>query len=672
MTEETSPEPPTPAGARPSDDDARGAARGQIIGWAALAAFSAAVIELRLPMPLGGARVRALHHAYDAGQMLAAGLASAAAVEAWRRWAPRRRGLGLAALAAASLGIGALAVSEDVEIAAAKLPGPTLPWQALLVAVIALAVPAAAALGLFLARPGAAARGSPRALAARRALTAAIGLALAAVNHLVLPNDYPGVHLYLAWTAALSIGIAAWVDAPPPAGRRRSAGLALRAAAAVAAAASLVVRPPSNVTVELARSGAVLAPFVLRAHSATAGHLPAGGGEWLADRSGLPPIPPSQPPLVPKDAIVLMLTIDALRADVVAGDRHADVLPNLAALRRESVEFTAARSPSPQTNASIATLFAGKYFSQMYWSVRPNSAMWIPCAHEDPTPRFTEILAQGGVATVTYAAMPGLVNANGIVRGFQEEQVVPGRPFATAKQITDVAVERIRRQGGGPMFLYIHFTDSHAPYNLAGTQGTAFDRYLREVGLVDAALGRIRKAVVESGLEQRTTLIISADHGEAFGEHRSQQHATTVYEELLRVPLLVRVPGVAPRAVDAPVLLLDLGPTVLDLMGFPTPGSYMGQSLAPLLRGGSAPLTRPLAFESSRGLRAMVFPDGWKAITNRRQGTFELYDLTRDPGELRDLVGEGGADEKARLDALTSFFFVHELRRPGYEIPYIR
>ncbi|MCC6551870.1 MAG: hypothetical protein IT372_02460, partial [Polyangiaceae bacterium] len=161
MTEETSPEPPTPAGARPSDDDARGAARGQIIGWAALAAFSAAVIELRLPMPLGGARVRALHHAYDAGQMLAAGLASAAAVEAWRRWAPRRRGLGLAALSAASLWIGALAVSEDVEIAAAKLPGPTLPWQALLVAVIALAVPAAAALGLVLARPGAAARGRP-------------------------------------------------------------------------------------------------------------------------------------------------------------------------------------------------------------------------------------------------------------------------------------------------------------------------------------------------------------------------------------------------------------------------------------------------------------------------------------------------------------------------------
>jgi arylsulfatase A-like enzyme len=381
---------------------------------------------------------------------------------------------------------------------------------------------------------------------------------------------------------------------------------------------------------------------------------------------------PSTPPLVPKNAVVLLFTIDAMRADILVKDAHAKLLPNLSALRRESVDFTQARSPSPQTNASITTLFAGKYFSQLYWSIKPGGIMTIPCAHEDPTPRFPEMLAQGGVDTVTFSGMPGLVNAYGIVKGFKEEEVIPGRPFATAKQITDVALERLRRQGNGPLFLYIHFTDPHAPYDLAGKHGTEFDRYLREVALVDDAIGRFRQAITELAIEDRTTIIVSADHGEAFGEHRTRHHATTVYEELLRVPLMIRVPGVRPRAVRAPVALIDVGPTVLDLMGHPTPRSYMGQSLVPYLRGQDATLDRPLAFESSRHLRAMVFADGFKAILNRKQGTAEVYDLVHDPKELRNLVDEGGVDAQARVDTLRAFFRVHELRRSGYVIPYIR
>ena len=68
----------------------------------------------------------------------------------------------------------------------------------------------------------------------------------------------------------------------------------------------------------------------------------------------------------------------------------------------------------------------------------------------------------------------------------------------------------------------------------------------------------------------------------------------------------------------------------------------------------------------------MIFPDGWKAIHDRRQGTFELYDLGRDPGELRNQVGDGDEGSEARLELLRAFFAVHELRRPGYTIPYIR
>src|SRR5262245_3875502 len=105
-------------------------------------------------MPQGGARVRALHHAYDAGHLLAAGLLAASAVDTWQRWGPRRRGLGLAALAVASIAIGAFTVSEDVEIAAGKLPGPALLWQALMVVAISLSVPFAAGVShAFVVRP---------------------------------------------------------------------------------------------------------------------------------------------------------------------------------------------------------------------------------------------------------------------------------------------------------------------------------------------------------------------------------------------------------------------------------------------------------------------------------------------------------------------------------------
>lgn len=655
-------------------------ARGQLLGWVTLGVVDALVITARLPLPKGGLGVRLYHHVYDAGHTLAVALLSMAVVEAWQRWGPRRPVFGYLALAAVSLALGAAVLGEDLSVLAGKLKGPPVLWQGALVSLVSLTVPVGAALARdFVERPAPSgswltrlwARRSARVLPPNpglRVLVALLGIALAVLNHLVLDNDYPGLHLFCAWIAALVIGIAASIDLPAVLSRRGR--LRLRAGLALFAAFTVAVRPQNRVAIELGKlSGASLTPWILRANFARIPLLAPDAGEWFTNRSARTALPPPASPVLPRGGIIILLTVDALRADVVADAKYEAQLPSFAALRRESVDFAQARSAASGTSAAIASLFSGRYFSQLRWTKYPRD---LVCPYTDTSPRFPDVLLSAGVTTTTFTGMPGLVSDFGIVHGFQEERFIPGRPWASAEEIITPLLARLRAQGPGPLFVYAHLTDAHAPYDLGGKTGTDFERYVREVALVDAQIGRIRSALTELHLEDRAALIISADHGEAFGEHGTHYHATTVYDELLRVPLLMRVPGVRPRVVEDPVSLLDVSATVLDLMGTSTPGTFMGQSLVPYLRGASPTLTRPLAFESSRGLRAMIFPDRRKVIHDKRKGTFQLYDLSADPGETTDLADLGGAEADARLEILSAFFFVHELRLDGYEAPFVR
>src|SRR5262249_17800725 len=157
-----------------------------------------------------------------------------------------------------------------------------------------------------------------------------------------------------------------------------------------------------------------------------------------------------------------------------------------------------------------------RYYSQLYWTSRPGENPESVYPHKDPSPRFPELLAKAGVATVTFTGMPGLVNDYGSVRGFSEERFVPGRNFAGAHEIMPPLLQRLAAPADGPLFLYAHFTDAHAPYDRAGTHGSQFERYVRELGLVDAQIGRLLDLLRDKGLEGRTTVIVSADHGEAF------------------------------------------------------------------------------------------------------------------------------------------------------------
>ncbi len=262
------------------------------------------------------------------------------------------------------------------------------------------------------------------------------------------------------------------------------------------------------------------------------------------------------------------------------------------------------------------------------------------------------------------------MNRYGVCGGFVEESR-PHREKRTgrAERLIDAAIARLEHDSSRAMFIYMHLMEPHSPYNLGGKWGTPYQRYVREVGIAGREIQRLDRALTKLGLADRLVLMVGADHGEAFGEHNTKHHGLTMYEELLWVPLLIRVAGVQPRRVDRRVSLTDLGSTILDLMGVATPATFLGQSLVPYLRGEDVELERPLVAESGRYLQVMYFADGTKAIFDRRQGVRELYDLEAEPGELHNLYDDRIPSVTARVDMLQAFFDRHTLVREGYTVP---
>ncbi len=659
--------PETPHTPSASDQRNLGLPDAQLLAWGVLALINAVVIGITVPLSAsGGLLGRVLHHAYDLGHMLALGLASQLVVQAWQKWGPRRRSPWSVAAFAALAFIVALAVMrDDLEgfLQRQSGHGGRLPWLLAACVVLAALTTIVSRTGLWLDRPR----------WRWAAIVAAAGVGVG--NHLFLRFNYPGGHFFAAWCAALLLGNAiASVGPMPDFGRfgRRPVPQLLRLVAGVACIASLVVVPRASVWRALFRTpGSVVAPLLARVQPQRDGGPPLiiEGSPWFSDRSHVAPIPPSSPPLVPKDPIVIFMTVDALRADVANDGRHADQLPAIEGLRRESVEFNLARAPSPSTVTTFMSMFTGKYYTGMYWTSIPSGPFkGAIMTLEDSSPRLAQLLDAGGVDTTHVVSLWGLAANVGAGNGFRNE-LETHVDYGPAAEVADLVINSLQTHSKGPQFIYTHFVDSHAPYNLAGTEGTEYERYLRDVALVDRQIGRIRQAVEKAGLLDRTVIILAADHGEAFGEHGTLYHAVTVYEELVRVPLFIRVPGVAHRRVDEPVTLMDLGPTILDLFGLPTPGTFLAQSLVPFLRGQNPHLQRPIAVDAGRRMQALYW-DGRKTIVDLTRNTQEVYDLDSDPGETRNLVDVDSGRAGRDLRTLRAFFDAHKLRRPGYEAPW--
>ena len=654
----------------PTDGPPPGLRLGLVGGWLLNAAVGALISPFILGVPnsAGELASRLAALGFDTGQCLAAGIVSLALVWGWSLCrsrlpiSPRLLDLlGLALLWVFASTLGQYLLLEDLLGPAERLAGDhgsTGVVRMGLISATCLLVPLAAFGGGLLNRA--------------RLRWVAVGLACGAsvLNHFILDADYPGAHLLLSTVAATLSGTALAGAIPTP-NRRWLVGLVLMIAAGVVA----VVVPPGNRTRRLLDrlDGDALAPFILRMHetSGVKSYAPAPGeAEWFVPRNRAKHLPPTSPPLLTEPPIVILYAVDSLRADVL--DRFPLELPELTRLRAESVDFSQARAPGSQTVYTLAEVMSGKYYSQQYWTSRKVEGVSWLWPHADKTPRFPEVLRKAGIETLTLTPAIWMVNEYGIVRGFKEETFVApkkGEKYTAGAVVMTALIEKLKTHGEGPLFVFTHNLDPHAPYDRAGKGGTDFERYVREVALADREIGRLREALVSTGLWSRTVLIVTSDHGQAFGEHGTTTHGKTLYDELLRVPLLIRAPGSTARKITQSVSLMDLGPTVLDLMGQATPRHFMGQSLQPFLRGQDPALTRPICAEG-RLKQAMLLPDGLKIMRDQRTGAVELYDLKQDPTELHDVFDSDDPEDQARLSRLHTFFDVHQIRKTGYVIPY--
>jgi len=388
----------------------------------------------------------------------------------------------------------------------------------------------------------------------------------------------------------------------------------------------------------------------------------------------------SHTPIAPRaDAprLVVLVTIDALRADHLGVYGYArPTSPNIDAFARESIVIEDAIAQAPYTKASVASLFTGLYpTAHKTYTVSATVADAMDGDVEGRLPTtdvlpssvttLAEALKACGYRTAAFATNPFLVDDFGFAQGFDTFEFIGGDDFAPAEQVLTRALNTIAAHAR-PLFVWVHLMEPHSPYKpeerfrralppilparpipadvsvppylaerRSGDLRVYQSLYDAEIRSVDAALGSFFDALRQRAAWNNTAIVLTSDHGEQFLEHGELEHSTALYDELIRVPLIVRVPGLEPRYVAAQAQLVDVMPTLLGVVGAPPLVGLHGQDLQPLLRGGRLP-AEP-AFAERVGEQYAVRTREWKLIAG--PGTSrELYALTRDPGEQQSLA----------------------------------
>lgn len=329
-------------------------------------------------------------------------------------------------------------------------------------------------------------------------------------------------------------------------------------------------------------------------------------------------------------AHVLLVTIDALRADHLGlyGYRTRPVSPELDKFAEEAVVFETAYATAPHSSYSLCSLMASDYLYQR-----------IQLGLPFPTETLAGVLGAVGYHT-SASYIEGVFHTDGEA---MEQFRVSKFGFAEtshanldADRKTDLILERVQRiveAGEPPALLWAHYFDVHEPYRDTTFGTTDIERYDGEIRKVDRAFGRLIREV-RARVTRPVIVVITADHGEEFRDHGGVYHGSTVYQEQIRVPLLVHVPGIAPRRVATPVETIDVAPTLLGLLGVPVAPSMQGKDLRPLF---VADEERGPVFASA-GTKHMVVDWPYKLIADLRFGTRELYDLVEDPRERENLA----------------------------------
>lgn len=370
-------------------------------------------------------------------------------------------------------------------------------------------------------------------------------------------------------------------------------------------------------------------------------------------------------------ADVVLITLDTTRVDRVGAYGYTlETTPVLDALAAQGVRYERAWTTSPWTLPSHGSLLTGKLPSRHGATYRAEDGeiglgeivagvddRFRVSALAESEITLAELVSANGWSTAAFVAGPWLAPPFGLLQGYDHRDAdVADLAGRSAEEITNAAIAWLagvpREQ---PVHVLLNYFDPHAPYappagfTLDGAK-TPAARYDGEIRYMDAQIGRLFDALREAGRFEGALVVVVSDHGELFGEHGLRRHGFYLYEELLRVPLLVKHPGAhrAGEVSTAVVSVVDVLPLIGDVLGLEVPGGLDGQAVG-TRRVAFGEFHQNPAVDAVRGQRvdrdliaAIEWP--WKLISSD-DGTDELYRLDQDPGEREDRLEEPSAAE---------------------------
>jgi len=356
---------------------------------------------------------------------------------------------------------------------------------------------------------------------------------------------------------------------------------------------------------------------------------------------------------------VLLLTLDTTRADHIGcyGSVRAET-GTIDGLAASGVRFENAFTPSPLTLPSHASILTGT--DPRYHGARDNALYLL----DDENRTLAEILAEAGYRTGAVIAASVVSSRYGMAQGFERfdenltEQETRFSDYSRrAGEVTDRTLDLVREFRREKFFVWAHYFDPHARYDPPEPYRSRFrdSLYDGEIAYMDAMIGRLLAGLARIGAAERTLVVVVADHGEGLlHPHRESAHGVFLYDETVRVPMILHAPGGLPEGavLTSVVRTVDLVPTILDLLGIAPPPEVQGRSLVPLALG-----SEPAGTPSPPALAETLFPwntYGWSPLRSVRTERFkyidapepELYDLASDPTEQINLFGASATSDE--------------------------
>ncbi|MEE2703202.1 MAG: sulfatase [Myxococcota bacterium] len=393
-----------------------------------------------------------------------------------------------------------------------------------------------------------------------------------------------------------------------------------------------------------------------------------------------------------RPSTVVLITLDTTRADHLGCYGYTrNTSPNLDAFARDAIVYERAIAPGTWTLPSHASLFTGKLTTSHGAQYDPNGALRLRSALEGPDSwdayrartisvaerTLAERLGEAGFYTGAVVGGVWLKSIFGLARGFDdydEDNIssVNGRP---AEDVTDRAIAWLE-QTEGPRFLFLNYFDPHSPFEppdefarrfvVPGAPedlAHAIGLYDAEIAYMDHHLGRFFQALRDAGLYDQALIVVTADHGELLGEHGDRGHGRVPFQEVVHIPLIVKMPG--PGGPTGRrlgwVQLNDVFPLILESLGLEVPGDIQGEAPP----GGTHPIiveSRTIPPTQDYGEWQALIEGESKFIRSSR-GFYALFDLRDSPGEARNVASEHPERVRAMRERLDHY--LAGLPRPG-------